>query len=49
MKKAHKRMLKEIEREAAFTASFTGRAEFDPHVMDAMAEVDREKFVSFYS
>jgi len=48
MKKAHKRMLKEIDREAAFTASFTGRAKFSPRVMDAMADVDREKFVSFY-
>ncbi len=47
MKKAHKRMLKEIEREAAFTASFTGRAKFSPRVMDAMADVDREKFVLF--
>jgi protein-L-isoaspartate(D-aspartate) O-methyltransferase len=45
MKDAHKRLLKEVEREAAWTASFTGRDKFSPHVMDAMAAVSREKFV----
>lgn len=45
MKEEHKRMLKEIESEAAFTASYTGRNKFSPAVMDAMAEVIREKFV----
>lgn len=48
MKDAHKQMLKEIEREAAFTASYTGRGKFDRRVMDAMAEVSREKFVPTY-
>lgn len=45
MKDTHKRMLEEIESEAGFTASYTGRAKFDKRVMDAMAEVIREKFV----
>lgn len=45
MKDTHKRMLEEIENEAGFTASYTGRAKFDKRVMDAMAEVIREKFV----
>jgi protein-L-isoaspartate(D-aspartate) O-methyltransferase len=48
MKDAHKQMLKEIEREAAWTASYTGRDKFDRRVMDAMAEVSREKFVPAY-
>jgi len=45
MKNEHKRMLKEIESEAAYTASFTGRKEFAPGVMAAMEEVLREEFV----
>lgn len=45
MKDAHKRMLKEIEREAAYTKVFTGRDKFDRRVMDAMAAVRREEFV----
>ena len=44
--KKHKRLLEEIEREAKFTASYTGRGKFDQRVMDAMAEVIRENFVS---
>ncbi|MGD8484596.1 MAG: protein-L-isoaspartate(D-aspartate) O-methyltransferase [Thioalkalispiraceae bacterium] len=45
MKEEHKRMLQEIESEAAYTASFTGRKKFSRQVMDAMTEVIREKFV----
>lgn len=45
MKKKHKHLLEEIEREAKYTASFTGRENFSPQVMNAMAEVVREKFV----
>jgi protein-L-isoaspartate(D-aspartate) O-methyltransferase len=48
MNKARKRMLEEIQREAALTASFTGRQSFDPRVMEAMADVCREKFVPAY-
>lgn len=39
-------MLEEIEREAKYAASYTGRKNIDQRVMDAMAEVEREKFVS---
>lgn len=42
----HKQMLEEIEREAKFTVSYTGRDKFNQCVMDAMAEVVRENFVS---
>lgn len=42
----HKQMLEEIEREAKFTVSYTGRDKFNQRVMDAMAEVVRENFVS---
>ena len=45
MRDAHKQMLKEIEAEAVFTASYTGRSKLDRRVMEAMAEVSREKFV----
>lgn len=45
MKDSHKRMLKEIESEAKYTASFTGREEFAKSVMTAMEEVLREEFV----
>lgn len=44
--KKHKRLLEEIKNDAKFTASYTGRGKFSPAVMDAMAEVDRENFVS---
>lgn len=40
-----KRMLKDIENEAKFTASYTGREQFDERVMKAMGEVVRENFV----
>lgn len=46
MNKKHKRLLEEIEREAKFTVSETGRNKFNQRVMDAMAEVVRENFVS---
>jgi len=38
-------MLRTIEAEARFTASLTGRASFDPRVMEAMAQVPRTAFV----
>ena len=40
-------MLEQIESEAKYTASLTGRKKIDQRVMDAMAEVNREKFVPF--
>ena len=40
-----KRMLKDIENEAKFTASYTGRERFAERVMQAMADVIRDKFV----
>jgi len=46
MNKKHKQMLETIEREAKFTVSYTGREKFNQRVMDAMAEVVRENFVS---
>jgi protein-L-isoaspartate(D-aspartate) O-methyltransferase len=45
MNEKHRRMLKQIESEAEFTASYTGRRHFAKRVMDAMAEVLRENFV----
>lgn len=45
MKQDHKRMLEEIESEAAYTASYTGRKKFSTRVMKAMADVIRENFV----
>lgn len=41
-----KKMLKDIETEARFTASYTGRDHFNKRVMKAMSEVLREKFVT---
>jgi protein-L-isoaspartate(D-aspartate) O-methyltransferase len=38
-------LLEEIAEEAAATASYTGRAEFSPQVMAAMARVPRERFI----
>ena len=38
-------MLREIEREAAYTRSLTGRGAFSPAVMKAMETVPRERFV----
>ncbi len=40
-----KRMLKDIENEAKFTASYTGRERFSDRVMQAMGDVVRDKFV----
>jgi protein-L-isoaspartate(D-aspartate) O-methyltransferase len=40
-----KRMLKDIENEAKFTASYTGRERFAERVMKAMGDVIRDKFV----
>ncbi|WP_197722168.1 protein-L-isoaspartate(D-aspartate) O-methyltransferase [Sulfuriflexus mobilis] len=40
-----KRMLQQIDTEAGYTASYTGRQKFDERVMAAMAAVPREKFV----
>lgn len=40
-----KQMLREIEREAAYTRSMTGRGAFSPAVMKAMETVPRERFV----
>jgi len=46
MKKKHQRLLEEIKSEAKYTASYTGRKQFAQRVMDAMAEVIRENFVT---
>ncbi len=46
MEKKHQRLLDTIKSEAKFTASYTGRKKFNPRVMNAMAKVDRENFVS---
>lgn len=45
MKDKHKHLLEDIEREAKYTASYTGRKKFSQSVMNAMAEVVRERFV----
>lgn len=45
MNKQLKQLLQEIETEAKFTASYTGRQRFSEQVMKALAEVPREKFV----
>jgi len=39
-------MLEVIERDAKYTVSYTGREKFNQRVMDAMAEVVRENFLS---
>lgn len=46
MENKHQHLLETIKSEAKFTASYTGRKKFAQRVMDAMAEVDRENFVS---
>jgi len=46
MENKQKNLLETIISEAKFTASYTGRKKFAQRVMDAMAEVDRENFVS---
>lgn len=38
-------MVRQIEAEARETAAWTGRAELDPHVLDAMRRVPRHEFV----
>lgn len=45
MNKQLQHLLKDIEEEAKLTASYTGRKKFSDRVMQAMAEVPREKFV----
>ena len=45
MKDGLKRMLDTIAVGAISTSSFTGRKEFSTAVMQAMAKVDRKKFV----
>lgn len=46
MENKHQHLLDTIKSEAKFTASYTGRKEFNSRVMNAMAEVIRENFVS---
>lgn len=46
MKDKHKNLLEQIQQEAGYTASFTGRDKFSERVMSAMAEVLRENFVA---
>lgn len=46
MKTERQRMLKEIETEARYTASYTGRKSFSERVMAAIKDVPRDKFVS---
>ncbi|MCK5723311.1 MAG: protein-L-isoaspartate O-methyltransferase, partial [Gammaproteobacteria bacterium] len=46
MENKHQHLLETIKSEAKFTASYTGRKKFAQRVMDAMAEVIRENFVS---
>lgn len=43
-----KNMLDTIRNEAFYTASLTGRKQFDKRVMQAMQEVDRQEFVNGY-
>jgi len=46
MKSSIKRMLAEIEGEAAYTRRLVGTSKLDPRVMAAMGKVSREAFVS---
>jgi len=46
MEKKHQHLLETIKSEAKYTASYTGRKKFSQRVMNAMAKVDRENFVS---
>lgn len=46
MENKHQHLLDTIKSEAKFTTSYTGRKEFSSRVMNAMAEVIRENFVS---
>lgn len=45
MENKHQYLLETIKEEAKLTASYTGRKNFNPRVMNAMAEVLRENFV----
>ncbi|MEN8107908.1 MAG: protein-L-isoaspartate(D-aspartate) O-methyltransferase [Pseudomonadota bacterium] len=45
MKKSMQRMLAEIESEAEYTRSLTGRKRFSSRVMEAVGKVPREQFV----
>ena len=45
MENKHQHLLETIKKEAKLTASYTGRKNFNPRVMNAMAEVLRENFV----
>ena len=45
MKEKIKYLIKDIEREVLYTASFIGKSKLDKRVMQAMATVPREKFV----
>lgn len=45
MKKPMKRMLAEIDSEAEYTRSMTGRKRFSSRVMEAVGQVPREQFV----
>ncbi|MCK4742206.1 MAG: protein-L-isoaspartate(D-aspartate) O-methyltransferase [Sulfuriflexus sp.] len=45
MDKKRKSLLEQIEAEAGYTVSYTGRRRFNGQVMSAMAAVPREKFV----
>jgi hypothetical protein len=42
---ARERLLREIEDDARFTATLTGRAQIDPRVLAALDRVPRERFV----
>ena len=45
MAKQHQSMLDEIQADMAATASWTGRGALGPHVLAAMAKVERHRFV----
>jgi protein-L-isoaspartate(D-aspartate) O-methyltransferase len=45
MKQSMQRMLDEIDSEASYTRSLTGRRRFSSRVMEAMGQVPREQFV----
>jgi protein-L-isoaspartate(D-aspartate) O-methyltransferase len=46
MKDKHKHLLEQVQNEAGYTASYTGREKFSEQVMSAMAKVLRENFVA---
>lgn len=45
MKKSLHDMIRDIESEVFYTRSYIGKEKLDPHVMQAMGKVPREKFV----